>query len=177
MGKTLALVSLSWLAFAANLEAQHVMLRAHAGIGAKDIYGAGGGISATVVTPGGKYNVGGRFTYHTGDTFTFQSARGNTQFDADIFIVAAEFGAQLLSEPVIVRTVGNVGGAWVEVGSSGVLGVTTTTEARLALGPSLLVALPLGGGGFAGIEAKYWNITDIEKTFAIYFTIGGAFGR
>ena len=175
MCKTSTLVSLFWLAFVTNLEAQHVMLRAHAGIGTEDIYGAGGGVSATVVTPGGKYNVGGRFTYHTGDTFTFQT----TTFDADIFIVAAEFGAQLFSGPVIVRTVGNVGGAWVDVASSssGAPGVITTTEVRLALGPSLLVALPLGSGGFVGIEAKYWNITDIEKTFAIYFTIGGAFGR
>ena len=41
------------LSIGTNLEAQHMMLRAHVGLGAEDIYGAGGGVSATVVAPAG----------------------------------------------------------------------------------------------------------------------------
>ncbi len=175
MRKTLVSFSLLGLALVTNLEAQQVMLRAHAGIGVEDLYKAGGGVSATVIAPGGKYNIGGRFTYHAGDTFTIPIGVGSADFDLGLYIFAAEFGAQWLSLPVIIRTVANVGAAWAEV--AGPAGGSTTSEAHLALGPSLLVALPFGNGGFAGIEAKYWNVQDTQNSFAVYFTIGGVFGR
>jgi hypothetical protein len=184
--------------FAGTLAAQEIEFRAVGGWGwgttspalgvddegAVDLdnpYSGGVGGSAGFVLPMGGRTlfVGGRVVHHLGQEFEFQFPNAPTVMsDLTATFFAGEIGITWQSAPVMVRTSANVGAVRFSSDvTAGGQALALPDQTEFAVGPSLLVAVPLGRTSFVGLEGAYWSVADAPDAFVVYGTLGISLGR